>query len=364
MLNDTLELGAYQSPTLHQWSAEELEAYQVSVIRESFRHRYEDCASYRRYCNRRDVLPDDIVAAADLTCVLQLPAQVFKGHLIFTGDERAIINVCTCSGARGQVSRISRDEVTLDRLLCSVVAGMKHMYDLDLNSAVVLNLGPTASRRATCGSAISRRSPISSLRPSTSSGAAPCCVTSCSPRWPSASEPHEAASGPTQGASPHVVRAALILPVVDIEATLHAVTGQDVFADYRSGKLAAPVGDRELGIVTSLVCRLRPTWRSASCPPLVIASKHDEWVRFDDVAESVASAPGSHKLIVVENTNHPQSQRREGAHPDPRGRSRGGHLPRARPLVPQLRPAHEVPVSASAARSPRRRPPQTPRGLR
>ncbi|BBP02934.1 long-chain-fatty-acid--CoA ligase [Sulfuriferula plumbiphila] len=140
---DAFDFNAYQDETIFHWDERRRTAFQQEYVRTAFAWHFERCRDYRRYAEGQGIGPEALRRGNILNRVPQIPTILFKSTEILSVARDDIAKTCESSGTRGRVSRVFRDEVTLDRLLCSIIAGMKYIYDIDNDRAIVLNLGPS-----------------------------------------------------------------------------------------------------------------------------------------------------------------------------------------------------------------------------
>lgn len=137
---DAFDFDSFQDEHLFQWDNDKRRVFQERYIYAAFNHHYENCPDYRHFAERHGITPNSLKAIDEIP---QIPTVLFKNIDILSIPRNDVAKVCQSSGTRGLMSVVYRDEKTLDRLLCSIIAGMKYIYDIDNDRALVLNLGPS-----------------------------------------------------------------------------------------------------------------------------------------------------------------------------------------------------------------------------
>lgn len=132
----------YQNEEIFFWDKKRVDEFQKKYILDIFKHHYTNCHSYRRYCDFHKVDPDKLTNFMDLDCIPLIPTVIFKNMDVLSVDSNKIVKKCLSSGTLGQVSSVFRDEITIDRLLCSISVSLKDLYDYDQDKFITVNLGP------------------------------------------------------------------------------------------------------------------------------------------------------------------------------------------------------------------------------
>ena len=120
-----------------------IQEYTFSKIKENFEHHYHNCESYRRYCETEyNFTPANINSIEDLYKIPQIPTSIFKSIDVCSVDKNSC-RCCKSSGTKGFVSKIYRDEYTIQAFLDGIIREAKDLYDFSPDNSVVLNLGPS-----------------------------------------------------------------------------------------------------------------------------------------------------------------------------------------------------------------------------
>jgi long-chain-fatty-acid---luciferin-component ligase len=90
------------------------------------------------------VTPDLVNAPEHLTRIPLIPSSMFKSLDIRSVPEESITKVCYSSGTRGSVSRIPRDNTSLERFVGSIRISADQLLNLRAESRV-FNLGPDSN---------------------------------------------------------------------------------------------------------------------------------------------------------------------------------------------------------------------------
>lgn len=101
-----------QDPAAFDHDAERDAAF-LRAMQATFRHHYEGCADYRRWCDRVGTTPSDVRAYTDVPHVF---VTNYKRRRFITGDESRIALTLTSSGTGGEKSAIYLDRETLRRI--------------------------------------------------------------------------------------------------------------------------------------------------------------------------------------------------------------------------------------------------------
>jgi long-chain-fatty-acid---luciferin-component ligase len=132
----------YQCEDFFKWTFDQLQAVQQQQIIEAFKYHYNDCTSYYNYCKLFAITPQDIQTYDDLIKIPLIPSTMFKLREITSCSQEEIVKVCTSSGTMGSLSKIYRNETTLNRFIGSIRNSVEQLLDLD--DAFCFNLGPSA----------------------------------------------------------------------------------------------------------------------------------------------------------------------------------------------------------------------------
>ena len=114
--------------------------FTFTEIKKSFCFHYQNCDSFRAYCDMYHFTPDSINTFEDLYMIPQITTTIFKSMDVLSKEKRSC-KCCTSSGTKGVVSRIYRDKATVRAFLDSVYSGLNRFYDMDIKETVILNLG-------------------------------------------------------------------------------------------------------------------------------------------------------------------------------------------------------------------------------
>jgi long-chain-fatty-acid---luciferin-component ligase len=139
-----LESVLYSEEDIFRWDESRRTGFQVEAIQSAFRYHYERCAVYQRFCRSEGVHPSSISSPEDIHRIPLIPSSMFKSMDIRTPPADEIIMVCRSSGTRGSVSRVPRDNITLERFLGSIRKSVELLIGIPVESRV-FNLGPDAT---------------------------------------------------------------------------------------------------------------------------------------------------------------------------------------------------------------------------
>lgn len=110
----------YQEEESFKWTGEKISEIQLKLIKEAFEYHYEHSQGYKMYCKKLGVEPCNINSIDDFCKIPLIPSTMFKLSDILSCDMNEVIKVCQSSGTQGSVSKIYRDEKTLNRFLGSI----------------------------------------------------------------------------------------------------------------------------------------------------------------------------------------------------------------------------------------------------
>ena len=133
---------SYQDEQLFQWPREKIDDFQIEYFLDAFEYHYSKCIPYKSYCDFCGINPQILKESKDLAAIPQIPTLIFKNLDLVSVPKEKITKKCTSSGTQGIISSIYRDDISLDRLLCSISTAIKDFYDMEQDRAVVANLGP------------------------------------------------------------------------------------------------------------------------------------------------------------------------------------------------------------------------------
>lgn len=120
-----------------------IQDYTFTKIKESFEYHYQQCESYRRFCTQgHKFSPESLNEFDDLEKIPQISTAVFKSIDVCSVDKNSC-KCCKSSGTKGTVSKIYRDDQTIQSFLHSICENVKEMYDLTPENCVIYNLGPS-----------------------------------------------------------------------------------------------------------------------------------------------------------------------------------------------------------------------------
>jgi long-chain-fatty-acid---luciferin-component ligase len=134
----------YGEEDIFRWDESRRVNFQLEAIQRAFEYHYERCATYRQFCYTEGVHPQSISSPDDLFKIPVIPSSIFKSLDVRTASEEEIIMVCRSSGTRGSISRVPRDNTTLERFLGSIRKSVELLIGIPVESRV-LNLGPDSS---------------------------------------------------------------------------------------------------------------------------------------------------------------------------------------------------------------------------
>jgi long-chain-fatty-acid---luciferin-component ligase len=138
---DLVEHVLYGEEDIYHWPFERRRVFQVEALRDAFAFHYDNCPVFRRVCLTDGLRPDDITTDEDLLRVPLIPSSVFKSLEVRSVPETAVVKLCRSSGTRGRVSRVPRDETSLERFLGSIRISVEQLFDFKPD-ARIFNLGP------------------------------------------------------------------------------------------------------------------------------------------------------------------------------------------------------------------------------
>lgn len=121
-------------------SPDEIRTLRTKYILESFKHHLVKNEKYKVYAETLGVNIEEIQSDKELHNIPLIPSKLFKVQKITGIKDEEVAKVCTSSGTKGSISKVYRDEVTLERFL----GGMQNIIDslLELDDAYCVNLGP------------------------------------------------------------------------------------------------------------------------------------------------------------------------------------------------------------------------------
>lgn len=134
---------SFQDEEIFLWDDSKRNEFQEANIYRAFEYHYKNCQPYKDYCDFIGVTPQSLKDSKRLNLIPQIPTVLFKNFDISSVDDSLIVKKCTSSGTQGQISKIYRDETTIDRLLCSITVAAKDFLQVENEEAVVANLGPS-----------------------------------------------------------------------------------------------------------------------------------------------------------------------------------------------------------------------------
>ncbi|CCI20953.1 putative Long-chain-fatty-acid--luciferin-component ligase [Microcystis aeruginosa PCC 9809] len=131
----------YQCEDFFTWTQDQIQKIQTQLLAEAFSFHYNHSESYHKYCHNWEVTPQDVQEPNDLIKIPLVPSTMFKLRDITSCSPKDIVKVCTSSGTMGSISKIYRDETTLNRFLGSIRSSIDLLLNLD--DAFCVNLGPS-----------------------------------------------------------------------------------------------------------------------------------------------------------------------------------------------------------------------------
>ncbi|GAE90947.1 MULTISPECIES: hypothetical protein [Acetivibrio] len=138
---DFLDDLIYQEEESFKWTEEKISEVQLKLIKEAFEYHYEHCQGYRMYCKKMGIEPCDVNSIDDLCRIPLIPSTMFKLGDILSCDMNEVVKVCQSSGTQGSISKVYRDEKTLNRFLGSIQTSIDQVIEID--DAFCVNLGPS-----------------------------------------------------------------------------------------------------------------------------------------------------------------------------------------------------------------------------
>lgn len=131
----------YEDDACFNWTEDKMMQYQFELIKKAFTYHYNHCDDYRKYAETLEVCPEDIKVYKDLEKIPLITSSMFKIKDVITGDKDEVVKICTSSGTKGSISRVYRDETTLNRFLGSLQSTLDNIFNID--DALCFNLGPS-----------------------------------------------------------------------------------------------------------------------------------------------------------------------------------------------------------------------------
>ncbi len=131
----------YKRKDIFTFSKEQIRETQCSLIPKVFTYHYRYCESYRNYCDFVGISPEDIKEEEDFIKIPLIPSTMFKMQDIITGEKENIVKVCTSSGTRGSLSKVYRDEATLDFFFQCIRINIEEY--VKISHGYCINLGPS-----------------------------------------------------------------------------------------------------------------------------------------------------------------------------------------------------------------------------
>jgi long-chain-fatty-acid---luciferin-component ligase len=125
----------------YRWDEDRTRMFQSLVFTEAFKYHFANCKQYQRYCAMEGVSPESLTLPDDIVRVPLIPASMFKEQTIRSVEEDAVAKVCRSSGTQGVISRVNRDNTSLERFVGSIRLSAEQLLDLRVR-AHVFNLGP------------------------------------------------------------------------------------------------------------------------------------------------------------------------------------------------------------------------------
>lgn len=130
-----------QHPDPWHMDPEDLKNRKCYAIRQAFAHHYEHCPIYRSLCDRKKIVPEDIVSFEDLMKIPLITTRAFKEGLSLTSVPREqVVKVLHSSGTTGTRSLVPRDRITMGRFAESLKKAILHVQG---ESAYVAMMGPS-----------------------------------------------------------------------------------------------------------------------------------------------------------------------------------------------------------------------------
>jgi long-chain-fatty-acid---luciferin-component ligase len=136
-----VETVLYGEDDPYRWDQDKIRAFQSRIFTEAFSHHFANCKQYQRYCAIEGVKPESLTLPDDIVKVPLIPASMFKEQTITSVDRDDVAKVCRSSGTQGVISRVHRDNSSLERFVGSIRLSAEQLLDLRVR-AHVFNLGP------------------------------------------------------------------------------------------------------------------------------------------------------------------------------------------------------------------------------
>ncbi len=128
-------------PDPWQMDPSEVRESKLAAVRQAFSHHYENCAMYRKFCERKNFDAACIRSFGDLASIPLVTTRAFKEGLTLTSvPQEQIEKVLHSSGTTGTRSIVPRDSITMDRFTLSLTKAILHVQG---ESAYIAMMGPS-----------------------------------------------------------------------------------------------------------------------------------------------------------------------------------------------------------------------------
>jgi len=131
----------YSEEDIFHWREEQRADFQLQVIKEAFCFHYDQCCLFRNFCQSQGAVPASIASLEDIPRIPLIPTSAFKSVEIRSVAEDQIVKVCCSSGTQGSISKVPRDNRSLERFTGSIRLSAEQLLE-PRSDAMVLNLGP------------------------------------------------------------------------------------------------------------------------------------------------------------------------------------------------------------------------------
>lgn len=131
----------YNGKDCMHYSYDEVKEIQDKIFPASFEYHYKNNEQYRLYCDALNISPEEVKTSDDIYKIPLIPSMIFKQRKVISGNVEDIRRICTSSGTKGGVSKVFRDEKTIERFVDSIDVSLKYIIGVKKNPFFIL-LGP------------------------------------------------------------------------------------------------------------------------------------------------------------------------------------------------------------------------------
>ena len=125
---------------VHELPLTEQRAFRDRFVKDALEFHLANCPPYSRYYAKR--VGDADPRSLDLAQIPLIPTSVFKHQEVLSVEASAVQKWCLSSGTQGTRTRLGRDQVTLERLLGSIRAGLELATPWQEHELDIVHLGP------------------------------------------------------------------------------------------------------------------------------------------------------------------------------------------------------------------------------